>query len=104
MPDANAAFTKPTIAIPIPTSSTTDRPPTIAVAVKDFQTNLTMAYITLRVDGVATTGSASYDAFPDRLSYTPTTNRMLGTHKVEVTAKDANGYSVYRLWTFNIVR
>jgi hypothetical protein len=103
MVDANAVVTKPTVTFPTPLNSTKDRTPTIAATVKDFQTNLMKANISLSVDGVSKMSSASYDTITDRLSYTPTTNMALGTHKVQITAKDANGNSVSRIWWVNIV-
>ncbi|MDP9439523.1 MAG: S8 family serine peptidase [Actinomycetota bacterium] len=103
MADANAVVSKPTVTFPTPVTSTKDRTPTIAATVKDFQTNLTKANMTISVDGVSRTGSAVYTDTSDRLSYTPTTNMALGTHSVKVTAKDANGNTVSRSWTFKIV-
>jgi hypothetical protein len=103
MVDANAVVTKPTVTFPSPLNSTKDRTPTIAATVKDFQTDLTKANITLSVDGVSKMSTASYDTITDRLSYAPTTNMTLGSHKVQITAKDANGNSVSRVWWVNIV-
>ncbi len=103
MADANAVVSKPTVTFPTPVTSTKDRTPTIAATVKDFQTNLTKANMTISVDGVSRTSSAVYTDTSDRLSYTPTTNMALGTHSVKVTAKDANGNTVSRSWSFKIV-
>ena len=103
MADANAVVSRPSVTFPTPITSISGRRPRIAATVKDFQTELTKSNMTISVDGVSRTSSASYDFRSDRLFYIPTTDMALGTHSVKVTAQDANGNTVFRTWSFKIL-
>ena len=79
----------------------TDRTPTIAATVRDAQTDLAKANITLVVDGATIGATAySYDRATDRLSYT--SSRAVGKHTVRITAKDAQGLVYTRSWYFYV--
>jgi thermitase len=98
-----AANTAPTITNPKPASGskTRDRTPLIAATVRDQQTNLAKANISLFVDGKRKS-TFSYDASKDRLSYT-CMQLSLGRHTVKIVATDGV-LSTTRSWSFKVVR
>ncbi len=87
---------------PVPGSKTRDRTPLIAATVRDAQTDLTKADVTLFIDG-RKTDIFSYDPGTDRL--TRSANRLsYGYHKVRITAADTPVSDGRRTWRFRVVR
>jgi Tol biopolymer transport system component len=85
------ANTAPTVTSlqPAPGSTTRDKTPTIRAVVKDQQTNLTKANITLSTDGKAIANTRfSYDPSTDKLAFTPERELPAGRHNVKVVARD----------------
>ena len=48
--------------------------------------------------------TARYDRGTDRLSYAPSAAVALGTHKVRIVAKDAQGLTTTRTWGFKVTK
>lgn len=98
------ANTAPTVSQmrPAPGSKTRDRTPTLAAAVSDAQTDLTKSNVTLYLDG-RKIDTFSYNTGTDRL--TRASSRLsYGSHKVRITARDAQGLDATRTWGFRVVR
>lgn len=96
------ANTAPTISSirPAPASKTRDRTPLLSATARDAQTDLSNAG--LFVDG-RRISTSYYNTSTDRLTYTA--NRLsYGSHKVKVTARDAQGATATKTWGFRVVR
>ena len=98
------ANTAPTISQmrPNPGSRTRDRTPLISATVGDAQTNLAKSNVTLYLDG-RKIDTFSYDTGNDRLTRTPS-KLSYGSHKVRITARDAQGLAATRTWGFRVIR
>jgi hypothetical protein len=99
------ANTVPTITNlrPSPGSTTRDRTPTVRATVKDQQTDLTKANITLSVDGKAVARTRfSYDPATDRLAFTPERELSAGRNGVKIVARDDVLLAGQRTWSFKV--
>jgi glucose/arabinose dehydrogenase len=100
------ANTAPTITnvVPAPGSTTKDRTPTIGATVRDAETDLAKAAISLYRDGNRVGQTAfSYDRATDRLIYTPGSRLALGWHTIKIDAVDADNVMGTKSWRFQIV-
>ncbi len=95
----------PVIPVWGPSPSTEDRTPRIQANVRDSHPRMKIqrSNIKLYVDGRQVTTFA-YD--PDRrlLTYTPQRNLALGKHTVKVVAKEAEGLTETKSWSFSVVQ
>jgi hypothetical protein len=99
------ANTAPTVTNlqPAPGSTTRDKTPTIRAVVKDQQTNLTEANITLTVDGKAIARTRfSYNSSTDKLAFTSEKELPAGRHNVKVVARDDVLLAGQRSWSFKV--
>jgi thermitase len=86
-------------------SETPDRTPAIEATVRDKQTNLAKANITLSLDGNAIPRKAFfYDTVTDRLNYTPANNLSFGRRAVQIVARDEMGLRATKGWSFKVTR
>lgn len=95
--------TRPVISAPKPAPGSTirDATPTVRALVKDRETNLARSNIKLYVDGRAKT--FSYSAATDTLTHKSATLAP-GRHTVKIVARDAQGLTTTRNWTFRVAR
>ncbi len=84
---------------PAPGSTIRDITPLIGAAVRDRETNLTKANIRLFVDGKARV--FSYSAATDELSF-QSGALSAGAHTVKVVARDPEGLTTTKSWTFRV--
>ncbi len=102
----DVANTAPSITplAPRPASTIKDRTPLIKATVVDKETDLAKSNIKLFLDGQQIMMTFNYYRSTDTLSYTPSSNLALGKHTVKVVAKDAQGLSTARSWSFTIAQ
>jgi thermitase len=86
---------------PAPDSAVDDRTPLIGATVRDAETNLSKDDIRLLVDGRERKGF-SYNRTRDRLTFEPEQRLATGTHSVKVVARDAQGLTTNRTWSFKV--
>lgn len=98
IPNKRPAISSPR---PAPGSKTRDATPLVGAVVRDRETNLTKANIRLYVDARAKT--FSYSTATDRLTY-KSSKLKPGAHTIKVVARDAEGLTASRTWTFKVVR
>ena len=100
-PPPTPNYAAPTISRPSPApgASTRDRTPTISALVRDSQTDLAGARVTLFLDGRRV--NASYSQASNRLKYTPRNPLRGGRHTVRVIANDG-ALSSSRVWRFRV--
>jgi hypothetical protein len=71
--------------------------------VKDQQTNLVKANITLTLDGESVANTRfSYDPATDRLTFTPERELSAGRHTVKIVARDNVLLATQRTWGFKM--
>lgn len=95
------ANTPPAISAVRPTGKTRDRSPLISATVRDAQTDLTKSTLTFFLDG-RRVDAFSYNTSTDRL--TRAVRLAPGSHRVRVTARDAQGLIATRTWGFSVIR
>lgn len=95
--------TRPVISAPKPSpgSKIRDATPLIGAVVSDGETNLQKANVKLYVDGRAKT--FSYIAATDRLTH-KSAKLKPGSHTVKVDARDPEGLTGTRIWSFKVAR
>ncbi len=86
---------------PAPGSRVRSRTPAIAATVRDRETNLRKADISLFLNGERTT-AFKYDRRTDRLTHTPRRPLATGRHTIRIVVRNRQGQRAVRSWSFRV--